>query len=74
MKMTDKIKKQILAVRETGLTNMFNINGVMFIAYQNNFYELVAYLSVKENWKEYSHFIITGEVEIDNRKEDGGNG
>lgn len=72
--MTGKIKEQILAVRETGLTNMFDINGVMFIAYRNNFYELVVYLSEKENRKEYSHFIMTGEVELSDEKENTDNG
>ena len=54
-----KIRKQILAVRDTALTNMFDVNAVQRIAYEMGFYELVNYL--KENRKEYIRFIITGE-------------
>lgn len=54
-----KIRKQILAVRDTALTNMFDVNAVQRIAYEMGFYELVNYL--KENRKEYIRFILTGE-------------
>ena len=39
--MTEKIKEQILAIRNTGLTNMFDINAVQRLAYKRDFYELV---------------------------------
>ena len=42
--MTDKVKKQILAIRDTGLANMFDIDAVKKIAYDMEFYELVTYL------------------------------
>ena len=42
--MTDTIKKQILAVRDTALTNMFDVNMVQRIANDMGFYELVIYL------------------------------
>ena len=42
--MTDKVKEQILAIRDTGLTNMFDIHAVQKIAYDMEFYELVTYL------------------------------
>lgn len=58
--MTEKIKAQILEVRETGLTNMFNTGAVQWIASQMDMAELAAYLN-EENTKEYSHFILTGE-------------
>ena len=58
--MTEKIKEQILAVRDTGLTNMFDVNMVQRIANDMGFYELVVYL--EENRLEYTHFILTGEV------------
>lgn len=58
--MTEKIKKQILAIRDTGLTNMFDVNTVQRLAYERNFYELVVYL--EGNRKEYVHFILTGEA------------
>lgn len=57
--MTEKIKQQILAVRDTGLTNMFDIHAVQCIAYDMEFYELVTYL--EEHRREYEHFILTGE-------------
>lgn len=58
--MTETIKDQILAIRDTGLTNMFDVNAVQRLAYERDFYELVVYL--KENRKEYVHFILTGEA------------
>ena len=58
--MTEAIKDQILAIRNTGLTNMFNVNAVQRLAYELDFYELVVYL--EENRKEYVHFILTGEA------------
>lgn len=58
--MTEAIKDQILAIRNTGLTNMFDVNAVQRLAYERDFYELVVYL--EENRKEYMHFILTGEA------------
>ena len=58
--MTEKIKEQILAIRNTGLTNMFDINAVQRLAYKRDFYELVLFL--EEHRKEYVHFILTGEA------------
>lgn len=58
--MTEKIKEQILAIRDTGLTNMFDVNAVQRLAYERDFYELVVYLD--ENRKEYVQFILTGEA------------
>lgn len=58
--MTEAIKDQILSIRNTGLTNMFDVNAVQRLAYERDFYELVVYL--EENRKEYVHFILTGEA------------
>ena len=58
--MTEKIKEQILAVRDTGLTNMFDVNTVQCIANDMGFFELVVYL--EDNRCEYTHFILTGEA------------
>ena len=58
--MTEKIKEQILAVRDTGLTNMFDVNTVQRIANDMGFFELVVYL--EDNRCEYAHFILTGEA------------
>ena len=57
--MKDKVRKQILTIRDTGLTNMFDVVAVQRIANDMGFYELVLYL--EENRKEYAHFILTGE-------------
>lgn len=61
--MNQRIKEQILAVRDTGETNMFDVNAVQYIANREGFYELVCYL--EENRKEYSQFIMTGEAEME---------
>ena len=58
--MSDKVREQILAVRDTGLTNMFDVNTVQRIAFDAGYYELVNYL--EEHRKEYVHFILTGEA------------
>lgn len=58
--MTLKIKEQILAIRETRLTNMFDIPVVQRLAFERGYNELVIYL--EENRKEYVHFILTGEA------------
>lgn len=57
--MTKKIKQQILAIRQTGITNMFDIHTVQTLASEMGFHELVIYL--EEHRKEYTHFILTGE-------------
>lgn len=57
--MTDKVKKQILAIRDTGLTNMFDIHAVQRIAYDMDFYELVNF--IEENRSAYVRFILTGD-------------
>ena len=53
------VKDQILAVRDTGETNMFDVNTVAQIALREGFYELVDYLL--EHKREYSSFILTGQ-------------
>ncbi len=57
--MDRKVKEQILAVRDTGLTNMFDTRAVQRIAYDMNFYELVVFL--EEHRDKYVRFILTGE-------------
>lgn len=59
--MNQKIKEQILAVRDTGLTNMFDVRAVQRIAYEMDFYELVNFL--EENQKAYVNFIMHGDEE-----------
>ena len=59
--MTDTIREQILAIRDTGLTNMFDVPMVQRLAYGRGYYELALYL--EDHRKEYAHFILTGEAE-----------
>ena len=56
--MNDTIRKQIMAVRATGETNMLDTRMVQVIANRMGFYELVIYLD--EHKKEYANFILTG--------------
>ena len=60
--MEDKVKEQILAVRDTGLTNMFDTNTVQRIAHEMNFFELVLFL--EEHKDKYVRFILTGEITL----------
>ena len=55
----EKIEEQILAIRDTGLTNMFDLPVVQRIAYEMEFFELVNL--IEEEPKQYIHFIFTGE-------------
>ncbi len=57
--MDAKVKEQILAIRDTGLTNMFDLPVVQRLAYERDFYELVCWL--EDHQKEYVRFILTGE-------------
>lgn len=57
--MNTKIKEQILAIRNTGLTNMFDIHMVQGLADEMRFYELVVF--IEEHREEYVHFIIHGD-------------
>ena len=58
--MTDTVQEQILAIRDTGLTNMFDVPTVQRLAYDRGYYELVCYLEVHHS--EYAHFILTGKA------------
>ena len=58
--MSEIVKEQILAIRETGITNMFDLPVVQRLAYERDFFDLVVYL--EEHPKEYVHFILTGEA------------
>lgn len=56
--MTEKIKEQILTIRDTGLTNMFDANMVQRLAFEQDFHELVMY--IEDHTKEYIRFIMYG--------------
>ena len=56
--MNDKIKEQILVIRNTGTTNMFDVIAVQKIAFEMYFYELVDF--IEPDRKAYVDFIIYG--------------
>lgn len=58
--MTKKIREQIMAIRDSGETNMLDTHTVQWIANRENYFELVIYL--EENSREYWNFIMTGEA------------
>ena len=57
--LTDKVRDQILVVRATGRTNMFDTSMVQYIANEMHFYELVVF--IEEHKDLYTHFMLTGE-------------
>lgn len=57
--MTEEVKEQILAVRDTGRTNMLDSNMVQIIANEMRLFELVIF--IEENREAYGRFILTGE-------------
>ena len=57
--MDETVKKQILEIRDTGLTNMLDIPMVQRLAFDRNYYELVLFL--EDHRKEYTHFILNGD-------------
>lgn len=57
--MTKEIREQIMAIRDSGLTNMFDVNTVQRLAYERDFHDLVMY--IEEHKAEYVNFILTGE-------------
>jgi len=57
--MNETIRMQILAIRESGVTNMFDLARVQKEAYTRGFHELVIYLN--DHKAEYARFILTGE-------------
>ena len=59
---SDTLKEQILAVRDTGKTNMFDIAYVQRIAYEMELYELVEFLEDRNNRAAYTSFILHGKT------------
>lgn len=59
MKVTDTIMDQILAIRDTGLTNMFAVNTVQRLSYDRNYFELVMF--IENEPAAYVKFIMTGD-------------
>ena len=57
--MTDKVREQILKVRDTGKTNMFDTYMVQRIGLKMGLYEMVIF--IEENRTEYVNFILHGD-------------
>ena len=57
--MNETIRNHILAIRDTGLTNMFDVHMVQRLAFDRNYFELVNFL--EEHRKEYVQFILYGD-------------
>lgn len=55
---TEKIFKQVLAIRDTGLTNMLDYHTVQRLAFDRDFYELVCFID--ESPREYLELIVHG--------------
>jgi hypothetical protein len=55
------VKEQIMAIRDSGETNMLDVNTVARIASREGFHELVVYIA--EHKAGYVNFIFTGDAE-----------
>ena len=60
--MSDEIFRQIMAIRDTGRVNMFDVPAVQRMAFEGGFYELVCF--IEEHREAYIHFILTGEKSL----------
>jgi hypothetical protein len=57
----EKITSQVLEIRDSGLTNMFDANTVQRLAFDRGFHELVDFIETDK--RAYGRFILTGEVD-----------
>ena len=56
--MREKIVEQILKIRASGKTNMFDVPAVQRLGFESGYYELVNF--IEENKSSYINFILTG--------------
>ena len=59
--MSDVVIEQILSIRDTGLTNLFDTVIVQRLAFDRGYYELVDF--IESDTKSYVTFIMTGKAE-----------
>lgn len=59
-KMSDAVRSQILSIRATGETNMFDTNTVQRLAFDHGYYEPADFIETDR--KAYAAFILTGEA------------
>lgn len=57
---TDTVRRAVMKVRDSGITNMLDVNMVQRLAFDWNEYALV--LFIEDHRKEYIHFIMTGRI------------
>lgn len=56
------VKKQILAIRDSGQANMLDRRAVQRLAHERNFFELVCF--IEEQPDKYFKFIISGDENL----------
>lgn len=56
------VKKQIIKIRDSGLTNMFDRNAVQRLANEREFFELVRF--IEDQPERYFNFIMTGDENL----------
>ena len=59
--MTEKVFTQLMEIRSSGLTNMFDLPAVQRLAYDRGYFDLALY--IEDHGKEYVHFILSGREE-----------
>lgn len=57
--MDEKIKEQIIAIRNTGKTNMFDTAAVQWLAFDAGYFELVIF--IQDHVADYVQYIIHGD-------------
>ncbi len=68
----NRIREQILVIRDSGETNMLDARTVQRLAFERDFYELVNF--IEEDRKAYAHFIFTGELNLPGEDDAGSEG
>lgn len=56
------VKEQIMEIRDSGLTNMFDRNAVQRLANEREFFELVCF--IEDHPERYFNFIMTGDENL----------
>ena len=54
----EKVRDQIMDIRDTGLTNMLDYRMVQKLAFNRDYFELVTF--IENHKKDYVHFILYG--------------
>ena len=60
--MTEEIREQILTIRDTGLSNMFDKGAVQKLAFDREMFDLVVF--IEEHPREYVEFILYGNTQL----------